>query len=121
MVGLASAESFRLPLKQCELADALGCSTVHINRVLQELRRLDLIRTSGQSVVIPSLERLEAFAGFHSAYLHIGEAQQAADNLIEAEADVRLTSPRASARHISTRTNATRTTQGSHGSTPPGL
>jgi hypothetical protein len=86
MVNLASMDSFRLPLKQCELADAQGCSAVQVNRVMQELRRLDLIRTSGQLVVIPNLERFEAFAGFNSAYLHIGKEQEPMDRVMETEA-----------------------------------
>lgn len=121
MVQLASRDNFRLPLRQCELADALGCSSVHINRVLQELRRLDLIRTSGQSVLVPNLERLEAFAGFNAAYLHLGQEHQAIDDLIEAEAEERSKLSRANAPGASTSPNAGRTTPGSQGSTPPGL
>jgi CRP-like cAMP-binding protein len=38
-LGLADGDSFRLPLTQGQLADALGMSPVHLNRVLAELRR----------------------------------------------------------------------------------
>ena len=38
-VGLAHDGICNLPLTQAELADATGLSTVHVNRVIQELRR----------------------------------------------------------------------------------
>jgi hypothetical protein len=36
MVGLASETEFECPLKQYILADALGLSAIHVNRVLRE-------------------------------------------------------------------------------------
>ena len=38
---------FDLPVTQAELADALGISTVHVNRVLQDLRGAGLISLHG--------------------------------------------------------------------------
>ncbi|MBP0495345.1 Crp/Fnr family transcriptional regulator [Pararoseomonas indoligenes] len=43
-VGMTGRTSFPLPLTQEILADTLGLSTVHMNRTLQELRRLRLLR-----------------------------------------------------------------------------
>ncbi|WP_336492880.1 Crp/Fnr family transcriptional regulator, partial [Methylobacterium nigriterrae] len=43
VVGLADANSFELAISQTDLADALGISQVHINRVLQALRASDLV------------------------------------------------------------------------------
>ncbi len=37
VVSLEEDHSFRLPVTQQELGDALGLSTVHTNRVIQEL------------------------------------------------------------------------------------
>ena len=45
-VGLVEDHACQLPLTQAELGDALGLSTVHVNRVLQELRGDDLIVSS---------------------------------------------------------------------------
>ena len=39
-VGLTGDDSFELPLTQEELADSIGMSAVHMNRMLQELRGL---------------------------------------------------------------------------------
>jgi CRP-like cAMP-binding protein len=38
-VGLVADEEFQFPVTQAELADALGLSTVHVNRVLQAFVR----------------------------------------------------------------------------------
>ena len=38
-VGLRKDKTVRLPITQAEIGDALGPSTVHVNRGLQELRQ----------------------------------------------------------------------------------
>jgi len=81
LVGLADDNSFLLPLTQEDLADALGLSTVHVNRVLQHLRELDIIRSMGRTVSIPDLGQLEAFAGFNPTYLHLRGAVMRLDRM----------------------------------------
>lgn len=68
-VGLAEADSFELKLSQVDLADALGVSQVHINRVVQTLRTKDLIVWCNQRIRIPSVQRLKAFGEFDPGYL----------------------------------------------------
>lgn len=63
--------AFTLPLTQEHLADALGLTAVHVNRVMQQLRADGLIITVGRSVTIPDPERLRALADFDPAYLHL--------------------------------------------------
>jgi CRP-like cAMP-binding protein len=46
-IGLSEDHSIRLPLTQLDLADTLGLTAVHVNRVLQEMRRENLIRLGG--------------------------------------------------------------------------
>jgi CRP-like cAMP-binding protein len=41
--GATQGDSFRLPLTQAQLADALGLSAVHVNRTVKRLRRLGLV------------------------------------------------------------------------------
>lgn len=50
--GLADEERFPLPVTQEVLADALGLSVVHMNRVLQQLRRHQLIEMRGGQVIL---------------------------------------------------------------------
>lgn len=70
-VGLARSEEYDLDFTQVELADILGLSAVHINRVLQQLRRTGLIQLSGGIVNILDLPTLEVVAGFDPTYLQV--------------------------------------------------
>ena len=73
VIGLASDWTFRLPLVQEEIADALGLSAVHTNRTLQDLRARQLIQFEGGSVHILSWPELVQLALFDPAYLHLRE------------------------------------------------
>jgi CRP-like cAMP-binding protein len=68
-VGLADRESVHLPIRQQDLADAMGISTVHVNRVLHDLKENKLIRATDHTFFIPDLGRLEYFAGFDAGGL----------------------------------------------------
>jgi CRP-like cAMP-binding protein len=70
-VGEAGDFSFQFPVTQVLLADALGLSTVHVNRVVQELRRENLVTWRGQQVTFNDFERLKAFAEFDPTYLNL--------------------------------------------------
>jgi CRP-like cAMP-binding protein len=50
IAGLAEGPMFPLPLTQEVMADALGLSIVHVNRVLQQLRRERLLQLHGGRV-----------------------------------------------------------------------
>ena len=69
-VGLSSRNEFRFPATQMELADALGLSTVHANRIIQELRRSHMITWRGAVIAIRDWDGLCGAAGFDPAYLH---------------------------------------------------
>ena len=71
VVGLADGGQYELPLTQQELGDTTGLSNVHVNRVLQHLRREGLITLKDKKLVILDVERLEAFSGFTPNYLHL--------------------------------------------------
>jgi len=70
-VGLAGEHGYDLPVTQNELGDALGLSTVHVNRVLQDLRSEGLIVLRGGTLHIPDWEALQTAGDFDSAYLHL--------------------------------------------------
>jgi CRP-like cAMP-binding protein len=70
-VELVEDHAFTLPVTQVELSDALGISTVHINRVLQELRGENLISLSGSSLKVLNWEGLQEAGGFDPTYLHL--------------------------------------------------
>ncbi len=70
-VGLAEGRRFVFPVTQAELGDAQGLSTVHINRVLQDIRRDGLIASDGTETVISDWLRLQAAGDFEPEYLHL--------------------------------------------------
>jgi CRP-like cAMP-binding protein len=72
-VGLTDDHHFELPLTQEEIADALGLTPVHVNRVLQRMRTDGLISFKGGLLTILDYRRLESASGFNPNYLHIAE------------------------------------------------
>lgn len=69
-IGLTGDGEFNLPLSQLVLADALGMTAVHINRVLKELRLAGTMSLKRGSVTILDPVRLVQIAGFDENYLH---------------------------------------------------
>ena len=70
-VGLTSGNTCEMPVTQADLADATGLSPVHINRTLQELRRLGLIVFKDRTLTIPDFDALAEIALFNPNYLHL--------------------------------------------------
>ena len=69
-VGLESANTVPLPLTQSEVGDALGLSTVHVNRTLQELRGEHLLEWDDGVLTVLDWDRLVETAEFDPTYLH---------------------------------------------------
>jgi CRP-like cAMP-binding protein len=69
LVGMADRTGYQCPLSQYLLADALGLSAVHVNRVLRELREEGLVTFQKGKVVFDNYEGLVEFAGFDRGYL----------------------------------------------------
>ncbi|MFN3823758.1 MAG: Crp/Fnr family transcriptional regulator [Pseudorhodobacter sp.] len=69
LVGLGTALNYACPLSQYMLADALGLSAVHVNRVLRELREEGLVTFQQGQVEIHDLKGLVLLADFDKAYL----------------------------------------------------
>jgi len=70
-VGRADGDTIQLPLTQAELGDTLGLSTVHVNRVLQEMRKEGLIRWQGDALTVLDWERLTSVGEFTPTYLSL--------------------------------------------------
>ncbi|RYG79263.1 MAG: Crp/Fnr family transcriptional regulator [Alphaproteobacteria bacterium] len=69
-VGLTLEPRFSLPLSQAMLADSLGMTPVHLNRVMKELRASGAMTLQRGSLVIEDPNRLIRIAGFDENYLH---------------------------------------------------
>lgn len=61
---------FGFPLTQEDLADVLGISLIHTNRVIRTLVKGGLIRMTRSAVEVTDLAQLERIAGFDDSYLH---------------------------------------------------
>jgi CRP-like cAMP-binding protein len=70
LVGMTEGMSFPLAVTQTDLADATGLTSVHVNRMLRELREERLLTFRGGRVQIHDWERLQAAAEFDPIYLH---------------------------------------------------
>ena len=71
IVGLTDGLSYEFPLTQIDIAECVGLTPVHVNRMLQELRGLDLIRLEERRLTILDRKRLEAIAEFNPNYLYL--------------------------------------------------
>ncbi|WP_264049990.1 Crp/Fnr family transcriptional regulator [Methylobacterium flocculans] len=73
-MGLAENHVCEMALTQGDIADAIGVSNVHVNRVLQDLRSQGLLTLQGQRLVIQDWAQLTKRAEFDPAYLHLKPA-----------------------------------------------
>jgi CRP-like cAMP-binding protein len=69
--GLGERCDYELPMTQEQLADALGLTSVHVNRTLMGLAADGLINRSQRSVRIDDWPRLAKEGDFDPAYLHL--------------------------------------------------
>ncbi len=69
-IGLTSEGQVELPLSQIVLADALGMTPVHMNRVLKELRLSGSMALRRGALTILDAVKLIQIAGFDENYLH---------------------------------------------------
>lgn len=72
LVGLARVDGYDCPLTQYLLADALGLSAIHLNRVLRRLREKGLLTFRDGRVRFDNLDALVGLAGFEMDYLMEG-------------------------------------------------
>ena len=76
-VGLAEGSRCEMPLTQCDLGEATGMTSVHVNRTLQELRRDGLIVLHHRILTIPDFDALAEVAMFDPGYLHFRDWEKA--------------------------------------------
>lgn len=71
--GLADEMGYHLPMTQAELADALGLTPVHLNRVIRALELDGLLVRTKRDLSFPDWERMRDLADFNDRYLHIAK------------------------------------------------
>lgn len=73
-MGLVHDRRFGAPLTQEHIGDALGITSVHVNRMVKLLRTSGLAEVANGKVIVPDVEALRRFCGFSPAYLHLPAA-----------------------------------------------
>jgi CRP-like cAMP-binding protein len=69
-VGLTQESTLEVPLSQTLLADSLGMTAVHINRVLKRFRLDEIMTFKRGGFTINDPSKLAQIAGFDENYLH---------------------------------------------------
>lgn len=70
LVGIGQGDRLETPLTQSDLGDICGCSVVHANRAVAQLRSEGLADFQRGTVTIPSLPALHKYASFVPDYLY---------------------------------------------------
>jgi CRP-like cAMP-binding protein len=82
-VGLTRGLSCPLAPKQSELADSLGLTSVHLNRVLRTLRGRGLVTLGGGILTIENWDALAEVAEFDPTFLHLANNAAPAHPTVE--------------------------------------
>jgi CRP-like cAMP-binding protein len=72
LVGSGTGDRYHCPISQSILSDTLGMTTIHLNRVLRQLRESKLVIFREGVVTIPNMERAAELTGFDLSYLDHG-------------------------------------------------
>lgn len=75
-VGRAPDRTCELPMTQIELADALGITPIHVNRVLKDLKAAELVSIRSRRLTVHNWEGLKSAAEFDPAYLHLARGAE---------------------------------------------
>ena len=70
-LGLSDGSRFALPLNQTDLADIVGMTPIHVNRVLKTLREDGMAVFRGGQVDILDRDGLARAAQFDATYLYL--------------------------------------------------
>lgn len=77
LAGLGRRQRYELPMTQEELADALGLTSVHVNRTLMALNKDGLLHRSRDSIFVHDWRGLAREGDFSPDYLHVQREQTA--------------------------------------------
>jgi CRP-like cAMP-binding protein len=78
--GLTDQYGYELPMTQEQLGDALGLTSVHVNRTLRSLEADGMLKRAKRSISFPDWDKLRSEGDFNQRYLHLemqrGSAQR---------------------------------------------
>jgi len=73
-VELSDGKKFALPMTQVDIGEVCSLTNVHVNRVLRQLRELELCTVRAAQVEIHDLSRLAALGNFEPHYLYLNRS-----------------------------------------------
>jgi CRP-like cAMP-binding protein len=71
IAGAGNGDGFRVPLTQTIIADALGLTPIHTNRVMRQLERDGLLERSNGWILFKDQDRLAEISQFDASYFHL--------------------------------------------------
>lgn len=78
VAGLGTEGGYDLPMTQEQLADAVGLTPVHVNRMIRLLEAEGLIcRSTPRAITVPDWKKLADAGDFDSSYLHLRKDEPA--------------------------------------------
>jgi CRP-like cAMP-binding protein len=72
--GLGTEDGFELPMSQEQLGDAVGLTSVHVNRTLKSLLADGVIQRDKRFIGFSSWNDIRAVGEFNALYLHLDQA-----------------------------------------------
>ena len=72
-VGAGTRHKFTLEMSQMHLGDALGLTSVHVNRMMRELREAGLLVVTGRDFEVLDWTKLADTGDFDPRYLHLSQ------------------------------------------------
>jgi DNA-binding transcriptional regulator LsrR (DeoR family) len=70
-----AGDTFEMPLTQEQIAEALGITPVHANRIIRQLREARIVDVSRGRVTVLNEAKLMELAQFDDRYLHQSPTQ----------------------------------------------
>lgn len=80
VIGQVTNGRTRFPVTQGDIADSTSLSVVHVNRILQDMRRVGLLTLGNRELTIHDFGRLARIGGFSAAYLQLNDDFSGAAN-----------------------------------------
>jgi CRP-like cAMP-binding protein len=77
--GIAPGRAYYIPMTQQQIGDAVGLTSIHVNRVLRAFINEGVLFKKGSEVRFLKWEKLQDVAGFNSRYLHVGDPVEGVD------------------------------------------
>jgi CRP-like cAMP-binding protein len=76
VLGIAARDSYELPMTQEQIGDAVGLTSVHVNRTLKALTEEGLIERDKRHIRIADWNKISAVGDFSALYLHLDQAER---------------------------------------------